>query len=54
MCFVIGGGNIFCGFFGVVKGMDCIVVDYMGMLVMVMNVLVMQIVFESIGVQIWV
>lgn len=41
MGFVIGGGNLFCGE-GLVKvGMNCVVGDYMGMLVIVMNGLVM-------------
>lgn len=51
ICLVIGGGNIFCGMKGVVQGMECLQVDFMGMLVIIMNVLVMQSVFELIGVQ---
>lgn len=37
---VVGGGNIWCGKIGSEMGMDCVVVDYMGMLVIVMNFLV--------------
>lgn len=51
---VIGGGNIFRGVGLVVGGMDCVIGDQMGMLVMVINVLVMQDVFEKLGVKVWV
>lgn len=38
---VIGGGNLFCGVKLVKVGMNCVVGDYMGMFVIVMNGLVM-------------
>lgn len=38
---MIGGGNLFCGVGFVKVGMNCVVGDYMGMFVMVMNGLVM-------------
>lgn len=49
---VIGGGNIFCGVVGGVVGMDCVMVDYMGMLVMMMNVLVLQDVMCYVGIEV--
>lgn len=49
---VIGGGNLFCGV-GLVKvGMNCVVGDYMGMLVMVMNGFVMCDVFYCVYVNV--
>lgn len=52
ICMVIGGGNIFCGLQGSVQGMEWVIVDYMGMLVIIMNVLGMQVVLEVEGIYI--
>lgn len=38
---IVGGGNIWRGKIGSDLGMDCGMVDYMGMFVIVMNVLVL-------------
>lgn len=43
---VVGGGNIFWGVKVFVVGMDWVIVDYIGMIVMVMNVMIFQDVFE--------
>lgn len=47
---VIGGGNIFRGVSGTVKGIDRINADYMGMLATVINGLALQDALEKIGV----
>ena len=47
---VVGGGNIFRGVAGAVRGIDRATGDYMGMLATVINSLALQDVLESIGV----
>ena len=47
---VVGGGNIFRGVAGAVKGIDRATGDYMGMLATVINSLALQDVLEKIGV----
>jgi uridylate kinase len=47
---VIGGGNIFRGLAGSVRGMDRATSDYMGMLATVINALALQDALEKIGV----
>lgn len=47
---VIGGGNLFCGVVLFVVGMDWVIGDYMGMLVIVMNGLVMCDVLECLNI----
>jgi uridylate kinase len=46
---VVGGGNIFRGVAGAVKGIDRATGDYMGMLATVINSLALQDALESIG-----
>lgn len=48
---VIGGGNIFRGVEGSVKGMERATADYMGMLATVINALALQNALEKSGVQ---
>lgn len=48
---VIGGGNIFRGVAGSVKGMERASADYMGMLATVINALALQNALENLGVQ---
>ena len=48
---VIGGGNIFRGFFGANNGIDRVQGDYMGMLATVINGLALQSSLEKIGLQ---
>jgi len=50
MACVIGGGNIFRGVAGAVKGMDRASADYMGMLATVINGLALQDAIEKMGV----
>jgi len=47
---VVGGGNIFRGVAGAIRGIDRATGDYMGMLATVINSLALQDVLESIGV----
>jgi uridylate kinase len=47
---VVGGGNIFRGLAGAVKGMDRATADYMGMLATVMNCLALHNALEQLGV----
>lgn len=47
---VIGGGNIFRGVKGVVKGINRTTADYMGMLATLMNALALQDAIERLGV----
>jgi uridylate kinase len=47
---VVGGGNIFRGVTGAVKGIDRATGDYMGMLATVINSLALQDALESVGV----
>src|SRR3546814_7975693 len=51
ICLVIGGGNIFRGMAGAVKGMDRAQGDYMGLIEAVMTALAMQNAIEPIGVK---
>jgi uridylate kinase len=46
---VVGGGNIFRGMSGAMRGMDRARADYMGMLATVINALALQDALESIG-----
>ncbi|MDY3520850.1 UMP kinase [Riemerella anatipestifer] len=48
---VIGGGNIFRGLAGAVKGMDRVQGDYMGMLATVINGMALQGALEDIGIK---
>jgi uridylate kinase len=48
---VIGGGNIFRGVKGAVKGINRATADYMGMMATLMNALALQDAIERIGVQ---
>lgn len=48
---VIGGGNIFRGISGAIKGFDRVKGDYMGMLATVINGLALQSALESAGVK---
>jgi uridylate kinase len=48
---VIGGGNIFRGVAGSVRGMERASADYMGMLATVINALALQNALENMGVQ---
>jgi len=50
LAIVIGGGNIFRGLAGSVRGMERTSADYMGMLATVINALALQDALESIGV----
>ena len=50
MAIVVGGGNIFRGVAGAVRGIDRATGDYMGMLAAVINSLALQDVLESTGV----
>jgi uridylate kinase len=47
---VVGGGNIFRGVAGAVKGIDRATGDYMGMLATVINTLALQDMLEKVGV----
>ena len=49
LAIVIGGGNIFRGFAGSVRGMDRATADYMGMLATVMNALALSDALERQG-----
>ena len=50
ICLVIGGGNIFRGLEGSMRGMERASADYIGMLATVMNALAMQNALETLGV----
>lgn len=51
LAIVIGGGNIFRGVEGSVKGMERASADYMGMLATVINALALQNALEKLGLQ---
>lgn len=50
LAIVNGGGNIFRGIEGTVRGMDRAIADYMGMIATIMNALALQNALEKIGV----